>query len=178
MVVNYEIEEVENKYWESGAQEVPKKKNFIGYDDILQSMSLKVSKDGVLQKMSFKKEVEESFIPIEEMDNHRNGKKSVKFSEAPIDPATKNSYIYNKLFSKYQDVEEEKVFRKAATPQEYKSIFIEEYNKRRLARLRANRIKSTKLNFNMIGGVCQPRGGPNGNINKLFINNNLYKKTT
>lgn len=179
MVVNYEIEDVQqNKYWESETQEMPKKKKFMDYDDILKSMQLQVSKDGVLQKMSFKKEDNnENFIPIEEMDQHRSGKKTVKFSEPPIDPNMKNSYIYNKLFSNYKGVQEEKVYRKANTPQEYKNIFMEEFNKRRLARLRANRIKSTKMNFNISGSVCQPKG-PNANMNKFFIHNNLYKKTT
>lgn len=79
---------IDNKYSKS----VNKK---MSYDDILSSLNLIVSKDGVLKYMKIKPETLD--INVQNMQNMQNKETS------KIEPQVKNSYIYNKYFKDYKD---------------------------------------------------------------------------
>ena len=124
----------ENKYYS--------KKAFT-YDDILSSMNLVVSSNGVLQYMKPKtsefdsESVAESNVPI---------KKSINDN---VSPELKHSYIYNKYYKNYKDPEQ-RAIQRPLTREEYKQLLINEYiqrkqNKRRIAHIKPKRMAFTTI---------------------------------
>ena len=70
----------------------------MSYDDILSSLNLVVSKDGVLKYMKIKTETLD--IHLENTQNIQNIQNT---ETSKIEPQVKNSYIYNKYFKNYKD---------------------------------------------------------------------------
>lgn len=68
----------------------------MSYDDILSSLNLVVSKDGVLKYMKIKTET----LNINHIENTQNIQ---NIETSKIEPQVKNSYIYNKYFKNYKD---------------------------------------------------------------------------
>jgi len=114
------------------------------YDDILSSMNLVVSSDGVLQYMQTKtpnSEESVSEFPINMSINNNVG------------PELKNSYIYNKYYKNYKDPKQD-VIQKPLTREEYKQMLINEYikrkqNKQRIAHIKPKRMAFTTTNSNV-----------------------------
>ena len=137
------------KYWESGKQTVPptsSKKKKVSFDDILSNMNLVVSENGVLQFMR----------PNQELSTQNNDTtmvtppsyKPILVKKEPVDPSVKNSYIYNKYFSDYRDVNQcVPEIKIPKTKQEYIRMLLIERIKKEQEKKRVSQIKSTKLLF-------------------------------
>ena len=65
----------------------------------------------------------------------------------PLDPALKNSFLYNKYFKDYKDVAVQPEIRVPKTIEEYKNMLLEDRLKRIEQKKRIAEIKSTKLLF-------------------------------
>ena len=110
------------------------------YDDILSSMNLVVSPNGVLQYMNTKtleSDVSESGVPT---------KKSIHNN---VGPELKNSYIYNKYYKNYKDTTspEQDVIRRPRTKEEYKQFIINEVIQRKRSKQRIAHLKPKKMAF-------------------------------
>lgn len=138
------------------------------YDDILSSMNLVVSNDGVLQYMNTKTpdldtNVSESEFPPK------------KSTHSKVGPELKNSYIYNKYYKNYKDPasQEQDIIKKPMTKEEYKQFLINEViqrkrNKQRIAQLKPKKMAFT-TNPNIISHtpIYSPMATSN-NLNHLF----------
>lgn len=156
----------------------PKKKN-ISYDDILNSMNVRVE-NGVLKFAVDKNTLpqqniqEENFIELNGYDNTNNNLngekkvKQVKFS-APVEPEVKNSWIYNKYFKKYKDESFEEERKVPQTKEEYTEMVVRNYLNKLNAVKMVNQVKSKKLLFsNNNTQIQQPIQINNNKLNKLF----------
>lgn len=115
------------------------KKKQLTYDDILSSMKMVVSSDGVLQYISTNKDNLDEINPMQKISN---------YNKNMIEPQVKNSYIYNKLFKNYKDPNAPPIIpRRPLSLHEIKilklKIMIEKYN----ARLRVSQLKSKKISY-------------------------------
>ena len=173
-------------YWETPIHTTVEKKTMT-YDDILSSLNLVVSSDGVLKKMSSKNINSGDFFNSNSNNiqpssgNHEsresNGFRPAQFRppssqnkkvtiDKRIEPGLKNSAIYNKYFKGYKDIADDIVPRRPLTQQELKKQLIEErimalYQKKRIAH-----IKSKQLSFTSNLESIRPRNG--GYENHLF----------
>ena len=152
-----------NMYWGNKTNEVSKPK--FTYDDILSSLNLSVSSDGVLRRMSFKQEGE--------LEN--KNVKAVRFeNNTSVDPGVKHSYIFNKYFKNYKETGETIVPRVPKTREEYRQMIIEDLIKRKQAKERIAVIKSKKMlytnnnNNPHLNSNLQPINVNRNNLNKLF----------
>jgi len=139
-----------NNYWEKSKeikqekqekQEIKSKKKRVTYDDILTSLNLAVSPNGVLQYMTVNPNNDDLFLQYQYQPQEIQIQK-------PLEPQVKNSYIFNKYFKDYKDtniqIEEPK---RPQTIEEYNKMVLEERIRRIKEKNRIAQIKSTKLLF-------------------------------
>jgi hypothetical protein len=112
------------------------------YDDILTSMNLVVSSDGVLQYMNTKSDITSDSVS----DSLFQPKKSINNN---VGPELKHSYIYNKYYKNYKDpaTQEQEVIRKPLTKAEYKQYILNEIIKRKKHKQRIAHIKPKQMAF-------------------------------
>ena len=142
-------------------QQQPKKKK-VSFDDILSNMNLVVNPKGVLQFMQplqneeYYPQMEQQFVPIQQPQPYQQPYQEYVAQQlakqqqtpAPIDPAVKNSFLYNKYFKDYKDATTyEPEIRVPKTMEEYRQMLIDDKIKELQQRKRIAEIKSTKLMF-------------------------------
>ena len=113
------------------------------YDDILSSMNLVVSSNGVLQYMNPKTSDSESAFDCEYESTIKNSNKPIHNN---VGHELKHSYIYNKYYKNYKDPEEN-VIQKPLTREEYKQLLINEYIQRKINKHRIAHIKPKRMAF-------------------------------
>lgn len=131
-------------YWESTpATNKPKKKK-VSFDDILSNMNLVVNKQGVLQMMAPNHQLSQQMQKgdFSYQDDHQIQQGQVP-QQQPVEPAVKHSYIYNKYFKDYNDVNSGPTVRVPKTMEEYKQMLEEDRMKRQMIA----QVKSTKMFF-------------------------------
>ena len=129
------------KYWDqpNNTKNNPVKRKKVSFDDILTNMNLVVNQNGALQFMT----------PVtKNTDIQTNGPIIIKKTEN-IEPIVKHSYIFNKYFKDYRDVnkQEEAEIRIPKTKEEYNRMVMEERIKAFYQKKRIEQIKSKKLLF-------------------------------
>lgn len=131
------------------------------YDDILSSLNLVVSSDGVLQYMNVKSD---------KMNNLVEDKQAIKkvVTNDKIDPYVKNSFIYNKYFKDYKDELVNEAPRIPLTQEEYKKMVVENLINKIHQKKRISQIKSKKLLFNNNNSTNIPVYANRNNLNRLF----------
>jgi len=149
MELNFtEIDDLDTqKYWEPQKKNTIKKKR-VTFDDILLNMNLVVNKNGVLQAMS-QIQREEQEIQHYSNDQFFYEQQNQSQNQQPLDPSVKHSYIFNKYFKDYRDVNDKKTpeIRTPKTIEEYRQMVLEDKIKRIREAYRISQIKSTKLLF-------------------------------
>ena len=145
-----------NNYWDLPKEDKQPKK--VTYDDILSSLNLVISPNGVLQYMTLKPKNDISVQPqsgtkyqSQQQYNHPSSKTiqhQTKNSE-PLDPLVKNSSIFNKYFKDYKDpnIKFEEPKNKPQTVEEYNKSLLEDRLRIIKERNRIAQIKSTKILF-------------------------------
>ena len=131
------------------------------YDDILSSMNLVVSSDGVLQYMNTKTD--------NTSDSEFQPKKSIHNN---VGPELKHSYIYNKYYKNYKDpmTQEQEVIRRPLTKEEYKQFIIDEVIQRKKNKQRIAHIKPKQMAFTTTQNVAShaPIYASTNNLNHMF----------
>ena len=131
------------------------------YDDILSSMNLVVSSDGVLQYMNTKTD--------NTSDSEFQPKKSIPNN---VGPELKHSYIYNKYYKNYKDpmTQEQDVIRRPLTKEEYKQFIIDEAIQSRKNKQRIAQLKPKKMAFTTTQNVAShaPIYASTNNLNHMF----------
>ena len=180
MVNDFQLSDDGNKfqtdtYW-NNPPTITNSKKKISYDDILSSLNLVVSSDGVLKKMSSKSSVVDSTFYhdpkyIGDQDNFINDlaprkkfepasfkptthkTKAVSFNNnSALEPELKNSTIYNKYFKNYKD-ESPILPRRPLSQSELRNMLIKDKINSIIQRKRVARIKSKNLLFNQNSSV-------------------------
>jgi hypothetical protein len=133
-------------YWEKSKEEKNQnKKKKVSFNDILSNMNLVVNKQGVLQFMTQNPEetqIQNNYNPNEFSQPQQNK------NSQPIDPAVKHSYIYNKYFKDYTDMNIEKHGpRVPKTIEEYHKMLLEDKIKQIEHRKMIEQVKSKKMIF-------------------------------
>ena len=149
-----------DKYWEQAKsqKEQQTKKKKVSFNDILSNMNLVVNKKGVLQFMQPTQPIndfqqpeyqyEEQYYQQQYAQPQQQQYFPQQRQQQPIDPSVKHSYIYNKYFKDYADVNAPAPERKVPkTIEEYNQMVYEERIRRIEERKRIAEIKSTKLMF-------------------------------
>jgi hypothetical protein len=143
------------------------KKTFT-YDDILTSMNLVVSSDGVLQYMNPKTDI----TPGPVSDSTFQPKKLIHNN---VGPELKHSYIYNKYYKNYKDpsTQEQEALRKPLTKAEYKQYIINEIikskkNKQRIAHIKPKQMAFTTTPNSVNHNPVYVPMANNNNLNRLF----------
>jgi hypothetical protein len=113
----------------------------VSYDDILNSLQVKI----VNGRLVFNRKIKEEEEKQEE---------KIKKINMPLPQEVKNSKIFNKYFKNYKDENEIQEIKKPKSLEEYKQLILEEKAKRFLAQKRLERIKSTKLFMQPNLGCC------------------------
>lgn len=135
------------------------------YDDILTSMNLVVSSDGVLQYMNTKSDITSDSVS----DTVFQPKKSRNNN---VGPELKHSYIYNKYYKNYKDpaAQEEEVIRKPLTKAEYKQYIVNEILKRKKNKQRIAHLKPKQMAFTTNSNIIRhnPIYVPTNNLNHMF----------
>ena len=163
----------ENPKKESNIQTKKKK---VSFDDILSNMNIVVNKQGVLQFMQPTQTLQEQIYPEQQYQPQYQQQQyqqqqyqpqyqqqyqqpqyqqpyqeyvaqQVAKKKQPLDPALKNSFLYNKYFKDYKDVAVQPEIRVPKTIEEYKNMLLEDRLKRIEQKKRIAEIKSTKLLF-------------------------------
>lgn len=138
------------------------------YDDILTSMNLVVSPDGVLQYMNTKTNNTQDSVSGLVTDSIFQAKKSIN----NVGPELKHSYIYNKYYKNYKDpnTQEDEVFRRPLTKEEYKQFIINEVIQRKKNKLRIAHIKPKQMAFTTTQPVITHAKihAPVNNLNHMF----------
>ena len=157
---SYEQNTGEN-YWEKQkVEEGQSKKKKISFNDILSNMNLVVNNKGVLQFMAPNQEELQgqnyNYNPNEftKPQQLQQNKKS-----QPIEPVVKHSYIFNKYFKDYADVNAEKPGpRVPKTIEEYHQMLLEDKIKQIEHRKMIDEVKSKKMMFTSApGSTSNPR---------------------
>ncbi len=150
-----------DSYWSANTR--TRVKPTFTYDDILSSLNLSVSQNGVLQRMSIKSDInaDKNNININTDTIHINNVTPSKSGK--IEPEVKHSYIYNKYFKNYNNDGQNEVIapRVPKTFEEYRQMLLEDEMNRQKAKYRASIIKSTKMLYTS-----------NNNNNPINNNNN------
>jgi hypothetical protein len=165
------------KYWENQktnetpSKNLKSKKKKVSFDDILSNMNLVVNQNGTLQHMSSNPEsigIQSSHNNIEQystnynQNNISNHNSIQVHKQEPLDPNVKHSYIYNKYFKDYNDINDTgPEIRVPKTMEEYKRMLLEDRIKAIEQRKRIAEIKSKKLLFTT--NVSSQRGIPISN---------------
>ena len=152
-------------YWEKSKEEKNQnKKKKVSFNDILSNMNLVVNKQGVLQFMTQNPEetqIQNSYNPNkfsqQQYQKQQYQKQNPQYKEEkpqqnknsqPIDPAVKHSYIYNKYFKDYTDMNIEKHEpRVPKTIEEYNKMLLEDKIKQIEHRKMIEQVKSKKMMF-------------------------------
>jgi len=162
-------------YWHKNNEQsnIPIKNSMkpLTYDDILNSLNLKVKEQGNLEFIEkpqkqpniVKKPVVSFDLPQLTPNLNNNVNKVIPTQQQPSN-IDKNSYIYNKYFKDYKDDSVAEEPKKPMTREEY----IQEYNRRIYEKRRIEQIKSKKLMFSRGNDVNISVSNPNHNLNKLF----------
>ena len=144
------------KYWEQSKIEKPKRKK-VSFDDILTNMNLVVSQDGTLQYM---KPLNPNNQDYQSQNYNQNQYTQSNFNQnnsSPIDPSVKHSYIYNKYFKDYRDIDSQPVGpRRPKSIQELKKMLRDDKIKEIQNKLRIAKIKPKQMFFTSNGGRIQP----------------------
>lgn len=155
-------------YWEKPKeQESEFKKKKVSFNDILSNMNLVVNKQGVLQFMAPNKEElqrqnynynsNEFFQPQYQQSQYQQPQyqqPQQNKNSQPIDPALKHSYIFNKYFKDYADINTEKpVPRVPKTIEEYHKMLLEDKIKQIEHRKMIEEVKSKKMMFTSAPGA-------------------------
>jgi hypothetical protein len=178
MVVDIQYQEAESHvdnnnsnqsdtYWNT--PQVVNKSKKVSYDDILSSLNLVVSTDGVLKKISNKNNVQsvnqlneenpETFVsdisPRKRFEPasfkpklkipFKNDIKNVSYNNNTIEPQLKNSTIYNKYFNNYNDTSIDILPRRPLTQSELRVQLICDKMNYIHQRKRVSHIKSKQL---------------------------------
>ena len=145
-------------YWERTKEEKNQnKKKKVSFNDILSNMNLVVNKQGVLQFMTQNQEetqIQNNYNPnnfsqprYQEQQYKEENPQQNKNSQ-PIDPAVKHSYIYNKYFKDYTDMNIEKHGpRVPKTIEEYHKMLLQDKIKQIEHRKMIKQVKSKKMMF-------------------------------
>ena len=164
-----------DSYWANNKR--PRVKPTFTYDDILSSLNLAVSQNGVLQRMSIKSDMNTDNLNINTINTNINNVTPSKSGK--IEPEVKHSYIYNKYFKNYSNEGQNEVIvpRVPKTFEEYRQMLLEDEINKQQAKHRASIIKSTKMlytsnnpsnNNNNYGNVA-PTTVNRNKLNKMFI---------
>jgi len=164
--LDYNAYDNPEKYWD---QTPSTKKKKVSFDDILSNMNLVVNQKGVLQFMQPVQN--EEYYPEPQMNYQQpqyqqpqmnyqqpyqeyvaqqlaQRQQQPPMQQPSIDPALKNSFLYNKYFKDYKDVAiYEPQIRVPKTMEEYKQMLLEDKIKELQQKKRIAEIKSTKLMF-------------------------------
>jgi hypothetical protein len=161
-LLDQEKEKTTGTYWSNNTNNTAKPK--FTYDDILSSLNLEVSKNGVLQRMSIKSDNNVG------NNNNTNIKQIQNINNSKVEPEVKHSYIYNKYFKNYKDSVEAIVPRIPKTREEYRQMVMEDLINRQKAKQRIAQIKSTKMLYTNNNNfyTSAPTNINRNNLNKLF----------
>ena len=145
--MNVKFDEVYNSSQKSGDENQYYSKKAFTYDDILTSMNLVVSADGVLQHMNTRQNNTQDSVSDNTSYNVFKPKKSINNNN--VGPELKNSYIYNKYYKNYKDpiTQEQDGIRKPLTKEEYKQLIINEVIQRKKNKQRIAHIKPKQMAF-------------------------------
>ena len=141
------------------------------YDDILTSMNLVVSSNGVLQYMNTKT----NNISDAASDSVFQPKNHNIPIHNNVGPELKHSYIYNKYYKNYKDPasQEQEVIRRPLTKEEYKQFIINEVIQRKKNKQRIAYIKPKQMAFTTTKNISHtPIYAPTANNNNL---NHMFK---
>ena len=112
------------------------------YEDILCSLNLKVSKDGVLHHMSIKPAEGSEPQPVQHYLNQDSYQSSQESSSQD-----KSSYIYNKYFNQ-TNVPKVVMPRVPKTKEEYRQMLLDDINTKRQSKLKRRMLYTTDINTN------------------------------
>jgi hypothetical protein len=131
------------------------------YDDILSSMNLVVSSDGVLQYMKPK--------TVSESESTSEYESQLPIKHNNVGHELKHSYIYNKYYKNYKDPEQN-VIQKPLTREEYKQLLINDYIQRKINKRRIAHIKPKRMAFTTTHPIIEhtPLYASTNNLNHLF----------
>jgi len=162
------------KYWEQSQSNTVKTTNKkVTFNDILNNMNLVVSKDGVLQYMTTKKvQPEQPYNYQQQPYNYQQQPYNYQQQQPDnsIDPSVKHSYIYNKYFKDYKNMNNESQPPQVRTPktiEELKQMLREDKIKeiQRLARI--EQIKPKSMFFTNINTSANKINAPKNHLNKM-----------
>jgi len=147
----------------------PKPNPKITYDSILNSMNMYVD-NGILRFAVDKQKLEGQIQSNSEPVKEEKVKRVELKNSAPVEPALKNSWIYNKYFKDYkgvQGIEQEEI---PLTPEELREKKRRDYIEYVNARKRAAQVKSTKMLFsnNSVQQIDINTSQNNARLNRLF----------
>lgn len=145
-----------NNYWNLPKEDIQQKK--VTYDDILSSLNLVISPNGVLQYMTLKPKNDILVQPQSgtqyqsQQQYNQPSSKTIQHqtkNNEPLDPQVKNSFIFNKYFKDYKDpnIKFEEPKNKPQTVEEYNKSLLEDRLRIIKERKRIAQIKSTKILF-------------------------------
>ena len=144
-----------DNYWEKQKKE-PSFKKKVNFADILSNMNLVVNEKGVLQYISYKPEPNQ-YNPNQNNQYKANQKPNQNNEQLnpqkPLDPAVKNSFIYNKYFKDYKDYKEAPEQKVPKTIEEYKKMVLEDKIKRIQETARIEQIKSKQILFENVKNI-------------------------
>jgi hypothetical protein len=107
-------------------------------------------------------------IKQENLNYHQaNNNNNKSYSNEPLDPNVKNSWIYNKYFKNYKEDQQNISEERPLTKKEFDEKIIKEFLERRRAQKIAGQVKSTKLLFSNNNQIIYSSQN-NNNLNKLF----------
>ena len=125
-------------------------------------MNLVVNNQGVLQFMTTSNSVNEEQYPQQQYPQQQYPQQQYPQQQypqqqypqqqavrkiEPLDPSVKHSYIYNKYFKDYKDVNTPKPVKVPKTKEEYIQMVLEERTRQIEERKRISQIKSKKMMF-------------------------------
>ena len=158
--INYEANNVNQnstsqiKYWEQPKIERRKK---VTFDDILNNMNIVVTQDGVLQHMRpISQEQRQNNQTYSQQNDYQYQPqyKNASYKNEPIEPSVKHSYIYNKYFKDYNEVNTQpKGPRRPKSIDELKQMLREDKIREIQQKIRISQIKSKSLLFTNVNGI-------------------------
>lgn len=173
----------------------PKQKPKLTYDDMLNSMNVKVV-NGILRfgidndkiknaqdekneqkyNLEYKHSLSNDKKNTTQMNNQKEKAKPLHIKESnpiltpqknqSLDPNVKNSWIYNKYFKNYKDSPEEIIPERPLTKKELEEKIIRDYLERKRSQKMVSQVKSTKLLFSNQNQAIY--SNQSNNLNKLF----------
>ena len=175
---NSHEQHIGENYWEKPKeQESQLKKKKVSFNDILSNMNLVVNNQGVLQFMAPNKDElqrqnynynsNDFFQPQYQQPQYQQPQyqqpqyqqPQQNNNSQPIDPVVKHSYIFNKYFKDYADINVVKpIPRVPKTFEEYNQMLLEDKIKQNEHRKMIEEVKSKKMMFTSApGSISNPR---------------------